>query len=180
MSIHPLAKIGERVQLGANVYIGPDVTVGNGCVIKSGAVIGHDGFGYTSDDGRWTLRPHQRGVVLEDGVHVGANACIDSGSWRPTHIGRGSKIDNCCHLAHNVVIFEDVIVVAHAMLAGSVTVGSGAWIGPSAAILQRLTIGERALVGMGAVVIRDVPENVTVAGNPARIIDAEQGVREAM
>jgi acetyltransferase-like isoleucine patch superfamily enzyme len=71
-------------------------------------------------------------------------------------------------------------VVAKAMLAGSCEIGEGAWVGPGVMILQRVTVGARALVGMGAVVLKDVQEDTTVAGNPARVINAKAGVRDDM
>jgi acetyltransferase-like isoleucine patch superfamily enzyme len=59
-------------------------------------------------------------------------------------------------------------------------VGAGAWVGPNACVRQRVTIGRGALVGMGAVVLKDVEAHTTVAGNPARVINAEEGVRDRM
>lgn len=51
-----------------------------------------------------------------------------------------------------------------------VVIKRGAWIGASAVILPGVTIGENAIVGAGAIVTKDVPDNTIVAGNPARII----------
>lgn len=179
--IHDDATIGPGCRIGAHVYIGPGVTVGLDCVIKAGAVIGGDGFGYERDgDGRWAPKAHEYGVLIGDDVHIGAGTCVDRGSWRHTYIAPGARVDNLVHVAHNVEIGLDAAVVAHAMLGGSCEVGAGAWIGPSASVKQRVKVGARALVGMGAVVLKDVPENVTVAGNPARIINADVGVRDEM
>jgi UDP-3-O-[3-hydroxymyristoyl] glucosamine N-acyltransferase len=185
--VHPTAQIGVGTRLGPNVYIGPGVVVGADCRVQAGAVIGEDGFGYEqtvvwdglSRETRWKPKPHEFGVVIGDDVHIGANACIDRGSWRDTTIATGVRIDNGVHVAHNCLIRRNAVVVAQAMLAGSVEVGEEAWIGPSACVMQRLLVGHRALVGMGAVVIRDVQTNTTVAGNPARKI-ADVGVRDSM
>jgi UDP-3-O-[3-hydroxymyristoyl] glucosamine N-acyltransferase len=179
--IHETATVGEGCKIGANAWIGPDVRIGDGCEIGPGAVIGSIGFGYERDkDGNWLRKPHKFGVEIGPDVHVGANAVINRGSWRTTTVGRGSRLDALVFLAHNVVLGQCVMVVAHAELSGSVNVGDGAWIGPRACVLQRLTIGPRALVAAGAVVLRDVRPNVTVAGVPARVIDAKQGVRDKM
>jgi len=179
--IDPSAIVGWGTTIGPGAYIGPGVTIGADCIIQPGAVIGEDGFGYQRDpDGHWTPKPHPYGVIIKDGVHVGANTCIDRGSWRDTWIGSGTRIDNGVHVAHNCMIGHDCVIVAHAMLGGSVMVEPGAWIGPSASIMQRVTIGVRALVGMGAVVLVDVPPSQTWAGNPARCLNADVGVREAM
>lgn len=54
---------------------------------------------------------------------------------------------------------------------GNVRIGELAYIGAGAMIRQSLTIGAAAIVGMGVVVTKDVPESVTVVGNPARILE---------
>lgn len=177
--VHPTAQIGDGTRLGPNVYVGPGVVLGADCRVQAGAVIGEDGFGYTRVGVCWEPKPHDFAVIIADNVHIGANACIDRGSWRDTEIGYGTRVDNLVHIAHNVLIGQDCMIVAQAMLAGSVTVGDGAWIGPSASVMQRLTIGAEALVGMGAVVLKDVPPDTTWVGNPARQI-ADVGVRDVM
>ena len=175
------AVIGDRTHIYPGVFIGPGVVIGEDCVIKPGAVIGLDGFGYThGPDGRWAPKPHEHGVFIDDDVHIGAGACIDRGSWRHTVIESGVRIDNLVHVAHNVIVRRNAVIVAQAMLAGSVEVCVGAWIAPGARVEQRLTIGPRALVATGAVVREDVPADQTWAGVPARCVDATQGVREAM
>lgn len=180
-AIHESAEVGDDCLIGPGVFIGPDVVISNSCHIQAGAVIGEPGFGYERDeDGHWAPKAHDYGVYIGEGVHVGANACIDRGSWRNTVIFAGARIDNLVHVAHNVLIGRDAVVVAQAMLGGSVCVGAGAWIGPSASVMQRVKIGDRALVGMGAVVLKDVPNNVTVVGNPARVVPGRVGVRGQM
>ena len=112
--------------------------------------------------------PHLGRVVLEDGVTVGANTCIDRGALGETRVGARTRVDNLVHIAHNVRIGADCAVIAHAMIAGGVVVGDGAWIAPAAAVRNQRSVGAGALVGMGAVVVRDVAPGATVAGNPAR------------
>lgn len=173
--------VGIGTLIHPSAVIGPNVTIGAGCIIKPGAVIGMDGFGYERDqEGRWVLKAHEFGVVIEDDVHIGANTCIDRGSWRDTRIMNGVRIDNLVHVAHNVMLGPHCVVVAQAELSGSVTVGMGAWIGPKACVKQRVSVGRMALVGMGAVVLEDVAAHTTVVGNPARVINAEVGVRDRM
>jgi acetyltransferase-like isoleucine patch superfamily enzyme len=79
-----------------------------------------------------------------------------------------------------VIVGKRAVVVAQAELSGSVEIGEGAWIGPSACVIQRTKIGAYALVGLGSVVLKDVEPNTTVAGNPARVINDQVGVREVM
>lgn len=179
--VDPRASVGERSRIGPGAWIGPGVTIGNDCVIKPGAVIGGDGFGYERDEtGRWAPKAHPYGVRIEDDVHVGANACVDRGSWRDTVIKRGARIDNLVHVAHNCEVRHDAVIVALAEISGSVIIGTRAWVGPGARVEQRLTIGAGALIGTGAVVRCDVPADQTWAGVPARCLNAEVGVREHM
>jgi UDP-3-O-[3-hydroxymyristoyl] glucosamine N-acyltransferase len=60
------------------------------------------------------------------------------------------------------------MVVACAEVSGGVVLGRGSWVGPNASIIQQRKIGENALIGIGANVLRDVPDGITVAGNPAK------------
>lgn len=171
--IHPTACVegivGESTIVHAFAWIGPLVTIGRNCVIGAGAAIGNDGFGYTQqEDGSWLRKPRSHGVVIEDDVHIGANTCIDCGSWRDTHIGRGSRIDNLCHIAHNVIIGRDCLVIAQAMLAGSVELGDGAYVAPCACVREHRSIGAGAFIGLGAVVVDDVSDGDCVKGMPAK------------
>lgn len=179
-TIHKDAHVGARCQIGAGVVIGSNVAIGDDVVIHAGAVIGEAGFGFTRSENEWIDKDHPHGVVIGDGARIGANTVIHRGSWRHTQVCAGARIDAMVFIAHNVILRRSAVVVAGAVLCGSVEVGEGAWIGPRAVIQQRLTIGPKALIGAGAVVTRDVPENVTVAGCPARIINPRVGVREVM
>lgn len=170
---HPTAcvegTVGDGTIVHAFAWIGPLVTIGRNCRIGPGCAIGQDGFGYAQqDDGSWQRKPQTHGVVIEDDVHIGANTCIDRGSWRDTHIGRGTRIDNLCHVAHNVIIGRDCVVVAQAMLAGSVQLGDGAYVAPCASVRQHIVIGRNAFIGMGAVVVKNVAEDECVKGVPAK------------
>jgi UDP-3-O-[3-hydroxymyristoyl] glucosamine N-acyltransferase len=176
------ATVGAHTVVGANAVVHRGVHIGERCGIQAGAVIGEAGFGYAlnEESGRWECKEHLYGVAIGDDVAIGANTCIDRGSWRTTTIEDGARIDNLVHIAHNVLVRRNAIIVAQAEISGSVEIGEGAWIGPRACIMQRVKIGERALVGMGAVVLEDVPPNVTVAGCPARVINPNEGVRSRM
>ena len=84
--------------------------------------------------------------------------------------------DNCillgnCFIGHDSVLEQYVSVANHATIGARVRVGKGVHIGTNATIKQGVTIGDFSLVGMGSVVLKDVPPESVVVGNPARILD---------
>ena len=167
--VGPFCKIGEKVSIQPNAVITQNVEIGNGVIIGSGSVIGSSGFGYVKDElGKNVPFPQVGGVVIEDDVEIGSNTSIDGGALTPTVIKRGAKIDNLVHIAHGVEIGSDTLVIAGAIICGSVKIGKNCWIAPGAIIREQLTIGDNSFIGLGAVVTKSLPENSRVIGNPAR------------
>lgn len=151
-----------------SAIVGVPVSIGEDCCFADGVQIGDDGFGYEWVEGRWERRPHEYGVVIGDRVEIGANTVVHRGRWRDTMIGDGTKIDSLCFVAHNVQVGRDCLIVAHAMLAGSVTLRDRVIVGGGALIKQGVTVGDDAILGLGAVVLADVPPCAVMVGNPAR------------
>lgn len=169
--------IGENVEIGAGtvihgrVSVYDNVKIGNNCTIDSGVVIGADGFGYEKDEeGVLQKIIHIGGVLIEDDVEIGSNTCIDRGTLGDTIIHKNVKIDNLCHIAHNVEIGENTTVIALAMIGGSTKIGKNCWVAPSSALREGLIIGSNALIGLGAVVVKNVDAGDIVAGVPAKSI----------
>ena len=164
--------IGSGTILYGNNYLYDGVKLGNNVTVHAGTVIGTDGFGYQQGkEKEWLKFEHVGGVLIGDGVEIGANTCIDRGTLGDTIIGDGTKIDNLVHIAHNVRIGKHCLIIAHAMIGGSCTIGDHAWIAPNAGILQKTVIGENATIGLGAVVLHEVPAGETWAGVPAHKIE---------
>lgn len=153
------------------VFVKPRIALGKNVQIHPSSIIGGEGFGYIKDeDGRWEKFLSIGGVRIEDDVDIGALNTIDRGTLSDTIIGRGTKIDNLVHIAHNVKVGKHCLIIAHAMIGGSVIVGNHTIICPGAQIIDQVKIGHNVIIGMGSVIIRDVPDNVVVVGVPGRIL----------
>jgi UDP-3-O-[3-hydroxymyristoyl] glucosamine N-acyltransferase len=172
--LHPQVYIGAGTRIGAGTVIYPrvtvhhDVTIGANVVIHSGAVIGSDGFGFVQNGGRHHKMPQVGTVQIGDDVEIGANVTIDRATMAVTRIGRGTKIDNLVHIAHNANIGDNCILCGQVGLCGSVTIGDGAKLGGQVGVGEHLTIGPEALIGAQAGVICDVPAKQFYSGYPAR------------
>ena len=100
---------------------------------------------------------------------IGSQTCVVRGTIDDTIIGDGCKIDNLCHIAHNVIIDKNVSIVAGSLIYGSVHISENAYIA-SAIVKNQLHVGQEAFLGMGSVVTKDVEAGITVAGVPAQEI----------
>jgi UDP-3-O-[3-hydroxymyristoyl] glucosamine N-acyltransferase len=160
-SIGPHAVLGEAVVIGddctihANVTLYPGTTLGNRVVIQSGAVLGSTGFGYARNPttGEYLLFPQQGTLILEDDVDIGANTTIDRGALGETRIGRGTKIDNLVHIAHNCIIGANVIIAAQTGISGSSIIEDGAILGGQVGLGEHAHVGPGVILGGGAGVL---------------------------
>jgi acetyltransferase-like isoleucine patch superfamily enzyme len=167
--IEPGVAIGEGSLIGPNVVLRTGARIGRFCQIKSGAVICDSGFGFERDARNRPLRMiHLGGVRIGDHVEIGALTTVVQGALADTVIEDYVKINDHVHIAHNCHIGEGSIIGGAAYLCGSIRVGRNCWIAPNSSIRQKLTIGEEAVIGIGAVVVRDVEAHTTVYGNPAK------------
>lgn len=162
--------IGDNVRIAANTVIKSKTIIGDNCAIGCNCTIGSVGFGYQmNEDGDYELIPHLGNVVIHDRVEISNNVCIDRAVMGSTIIGENVKIDNLVHIAHGVEIGRNSLIIAHAMIAGSVKIGKNVWVAPSSSFLQKLTVGDDSIVGLGSVVVKSVDANSVVAGNPAKV-----------
>ena len=148
--IAPDVKLGRDVRIFAfaNLYgceIGDEVKIGTFVEIQKGARIGN----------RCKISSHTficEGVTIEDEVFIGHNVTFTNDLFpKATNLNGGLQTD------------ADWSCVP-------TRVRRGASVGSGTTLLCGITIGERALVGAGSVVTKDVPDDAVVAGNPARVI----------
>ncbi len=185
--ISPKAKIGEgavimpgayvsgEVTIGKNAYIGADtkimgeVTIGDDFIVRENCVIGS--LSMTTDrgeDGRVCTMPQFGRVVIGNNVHISSGCVVGRGAIDNTVIGDGARIGPQSLVAHNDRIGENSFLTAGVLLFGSVSLGKSCMISGNATIRNQFTVGDNSVVGLGAAVVKHVPSNTTVKGNPAK------------
>jgi UDP-3-O-[3-hydroxymyristoyl] glucosamine N-acyltransferase len=171
--VYPQCYIGQNVKIGDKTIVHAGARIHDGCVIgagvtiNSGAVIGADGFGFApGPDGVYAKIPQLGNVVLEDGVDIGANTCIDRATMGSTIIRRGVKLDNLIQVGHNVEIGHDTVAAAQFGVAGSTKIGSGCMFGGQVGIVGHITIGDNVKLGSQSGVAGDIPSDSVMMGSP--------------
>lgn len=191
VSIAPFAAIGNNVTVGqrvnicSNVFIGDNVVIGNDVkvhpnvailercrvgnrvIIHAGTIVGSDGFGFAPDGETYYKIPHIGIVQIDDDVEIGALNTIDRGTFGKTWIQKGVKTDNLVHVAHNVTVGENSILVAQVGISGSVTIGKHAVLAGQAGVAGHLNIGDNVIIGPQSGVAKSVPSGEVVSGSVA-------------
>jgi UDP-3-O-[3-hydroxymyristoyl] glucosamine N-acyltransferase len=124
--------------------------------VHSGVVIGADGFGFASTEGRWEKIEQLGAVRIGDDVEIGANTCIDRGALDDTVLEDGVKLDNLIQIGHNVHIGAHTAIAGNAGVAGSARIGPRCTIGGAANILGHLTLAEGVHISAASVVMRSI------------------------
>ena len=191
-SVGPFVSVGPGARIGARTVVYPHVTIGDGAVIgddcviharvslrerviighrvviQDGAVIGSDGFGFARQaDGTHYKIPQVGGVVVEDGVEIGANTTIDRPAVGETRIGAGSKIDNLVQIAHGVRLGRDVLLAAQVGIAGSTTIEDRVTLAGQVGVAGHLTVGEGVIASAQTGIPNSVAAGMFVSGYPA-------------
>ena len=163
------AIIGNKVQIHPGTIIGWECVIGDHCLILSNSVIGSEGFGYAQDQYFNHHRIPQTGnVVIGNKVTIGANNTIDRGTYGPTTIGNGCIFDNMCHVAHNVSIGENCIIISGFLCAGSTTLGNRVVASGGTMIKDHVNICDDVYLMHRAGVIKDITQPGMYAGGPVQ------------
>jgi len=171
-------EIGAETTLYPNVVLYEDTQIGARCVLHGGAVIGAYGFGYQEIGGKHKLSEQLGNVEIGDEVEIGASSTIDRGTFGPTLIGEGTKIDNLVMIAHNCQIGRHNLICSQVGVAGSTTTGDYVVMAGQAGIRDHVHVGQRAVLGSMCGVTNDVPEGEIMLGAPATPV-REQRVKMA-
>ena len=161
VTIDQNVEIGEGTRIGSNVTILEGARIGKNCTICSGAVIS----GVPQD-----LKFRGEDSVAIIGDNTTSRECVTinrgSASKGKTVIGNNCLIMAYCHVAHDCVIGDNVIMSNAVQVAGEVVIDNFAVIGGGALIHQFSHIGQHVMVQGGALVNKDIPPYVKAAREP--------------
>ncbi len=170
--IHKTAFIDTNVKISEGCVIHPGAVILKGTILKEdviigpGSVIGGEGFRFLKNKSDNMPITHVGGVLLERGVEIQANSCVDKAVYADyTIIGEYTKIDNLVHVGHNVEIGKRCLLVACSMIGGSTVIGDDVWVGPNVSVSDNLLIGDSAFIPLGSVVTRNIPSGTALIGN---------------
>ncbi|XP_024988374.1 probable UDP-3-O-acylglucosamine N-acyltransferase 2, mitochondrial [Cynara cardunculus var. scolymus] len=165
--VGPNVAIGQWTKIGYNVSLA-NCTIGDSCIIHHGVSIGQDGFGFFVDEeSTMVKKPQALKAHIGNNVEIGANSCIDRGSWRDTMIGDHSKIDNLVQIGHNVVIGKCCMLCGQVGIAGSVTIGDYVTLGGRVGVRDHVTIVSKVRLAAASCVTKDINKPGDYGGFPA-------------
>jgi sugar O-acyltransferase (sialic acid O-acetyltransferase NeuD family) len=105
-------------------------------------------------------------VRIAEGVFLAAGTIVNAQAT----IGAGAILNTACSVDHDCVVGAAVHLGPGVRLCGGVTIGARTLVGVGSVVIPQITIGEGAVIGAGSVIVRNIPDGVRVAGNPARPI----------
>lgn len=165
--IECFAEIGDHTLLHPQVFIGAHCSIGAHCEIHPHTTIGADGFAFAmTKEGTHKKIPQIGRVVIGDHVEFGANCAVDRAALTETKIGRGTKFDNFCHVAHNVTIGNDCVMAAGFKVAGSSTIGNNCMFGGEAAVSDHISICDRVVIAGRSAVTFNITQPGQYGGYP--------------
>jgi UDP-3-O-[3-hydroxymyristoyl] glucosamine N-acyltransferase len=151
--------IGNGCHIHAHVFIAHSTVIGNDCEIHPMSSLGTEGYGYAQDQEFNHYRHvHYGRLVIEDDVHIGSGVFIDRGRFGDSVIGEGTKIDNCCHLAHNIRIGRNCLITGNFATAGSATMGDNNAFGGRCTMSDHVTIGSNMRFAGISTIVKDIDE----------------------
>ena len=178
--IHPQAKIPENCAVGPYCIIGEHVTLGPGCTLHSHVVIdGHTrlgagneifpfaSIGLKTQDLKWKGGVTRTEIGDRNTFREYVTVHSATGDGEVTKVGSHNHILAYCHIAHNTVLGNHIIISNVGTLAGHVVVEDYAVIGGLVAVHQFCRIGKMSMIGGCSKVVQDVPPFMLIDGNPA-------------
>jgi UDP-3-O-[3-hydroxymyristoyl] glucosamine N-acyltransferase len=172
-TIYPGARIMAGCKLGENVTIYPNAVlyentvVGPRSIVHANVVLGCHGFGYRFFEGSHLPSAQLGWVQVGADCEIGAGSTVDRGTYGPTIIGDGTKIDNLVMIAHNCRVGKHNMICSQVGVAGSTTTGDYVVMAGQVGVRDHVRIGTGAVLGAKAGVSNDVPAGARMFGIPA-------------
>jgi UDP-3-O-[3-hydroxymyristoyl] glucosamine N-acyltransferase len=166
-------RIAENCELFPNVVLYENTELGPRVLIHASCVIGAYGFGYEDRQGKHYRSAQLGNVEIEADVEIGACTTIDRGTYGPTRIGEGTKIDNQVQIAHNCRIGKHNLICSHVGIAGSASTGDNVILAGQVGVRDHVHIGDRSIICAQAGVMNEVAPGSVLVGSPA-IAEREQ------
>jgi len=155
--------------------------ISKSAVIHPTATLNIEGMNYSrGKNGDLQKVPHVGGLIIGDNVEVGALTTIQKGVLKDTVIGKGSKIGPKCNIGHGAHIGEHCLITGMNFIGGSAVLGNRVYVAPHSTIKNGVKVGDDAFIGIGSLVLRDVPSGATVVGRPAVHLEQFRSERERL
>jgi len=171
--IHPGVQILGCCEIAEDCEIFPSAVLYHGTIlhprvlVHASSILGAYGFGYRQSNSQH-IRTAQLGwVEIESDVEIGAGTTIDRGTYGPTRIGRGTKLDNQIQIGHNVHVGQHNLLCAQVGIAGSSSTGSYVVLGGQVGVRDHIHLGDRTMAAAQSGIANDVPDDTSVLGTPA-------------
>jgi UDP-3-O-[3-hydroxymyristoyl] glucosamine N-acyltransferase len=165
--VGPGVEIGDECVLYPNVVIYENCRLGHRVIVHANSTIGHDGLGFSTEQGVHHKIPHIARAIIEDDVELGASSGVERGSLQDTVVGRGSKIGSQVIIGHGVQVGEGCFLVAQTGIAGSTRIGHHCILAGQAGVAGHLEIGNHVTIAAKAGVSQNIPDGERVFGYPA-------------
>ena len=166
-SIEAHAKIGAHSILYASVYVGAYCEIGDRCLIGPMTTIGADGFSFFTDKQNSHHKIPQIGrAIIEDDCELGAHCAVDRAALTETRVGKGTKMDNYCHIAHNVTVGENSLLTAGFMVAGSTKMGKNLVTAGAVHVTGHIQIADNVVLTGRSGVTSSIKESGVYGGYP--------------
>jgi len=160
-------KLGPNCTIFPNAVLYENTILGEGVIVHANAVLGAYGFGYSTVDGRHNLNAQLGYVEVGDHVEIGAGTTIDRGTYGPTVIGSGTKIDNLVQIGHNCRLGRHNLICSQVGIAGSCSTGEYVVMAGQVGLADHLHIADGALLGAKAGLMTDALPAKRYLGAPA-------------
>ena len=159
--------LGSHVTVFPNAVVYEDCLIGDRTILHAGAVIGAYGFGYRRTEELHELSAQLGYVELGCDVEIGACATVDRGTYGPTIIDEGTKIDNLVQVAHNCRLGKNNLICGQVGIAGTTTTGDHVVMAGQVGVRDHIHIGTGAVLCSKSGISNNVDDGEVMLGQPA-------------